>query len=149
MNYYKVLALCIISLLSIQSKQFVDFNKDEVRISKNNEIISVVLPFQIHEPYHIQTEKIVDNNLIPTEIHFETPEGYEILGYEFSKAKREILMLDQLKCEVLSGKLEITLELKQKTPSTKPLNLKGNLYYQACDDRQCFYPRTLHFNLKL
>ncbi|HEX9827543.1 MAG TPA: hypothetical protein VGA80_13170, partial [Flavobacteriaceae bacterium] len=98
--------------------------------------------------YHIQSEKIFDNNLIPTEVHFDVPDGYKILNYQFSKVNRETITLDQLKCEVLSNDLEVTLLLEQRTTSNKAPELKGYLYYQACDDRQCFYPRNLHFNVK-
>lgn len=147
MNCYKLILLCVISFFSIQDKQFVDFNDEDVKISAKGEQLTIVLPFEILENFHIQSEIFFDNNLIPTEIHFDEPEGYKILNYQFSKVNRENLVLDQLKCEVLSGKLEITVQLEKKSTTHKPLDLKGYLYYQACDDRQCFYPRSLTFNV--
>lgn len=148
MNFYSLIVFCFVSLFSIQEKHFVDFKTDEVKISKSQEYITITLPFEILENFHIQSEKTEDNNFIPTEIHFEDSEGYKILGFEFSKAERENLILGDLKCEVLSNILEVTLKLK-KTTVNKPLFLKGHLYYQACDDRQCFYPRNLRFELKM
>jgi hypothetical protein len=148
MNCYKVILFCFISLFSLQDKQFVDFKADEAKISKDQEYITITLPFEILENYHIQSEKIFDNNLIPTEVHFDVPDGYKILNYQFSKVNRGTITLDQLKCEVLSNDLEVTLLLEQRTTSNKAPELKGYLYYQACDDRQCFYPRNLHFNVK-
>ena len=148
MNFYSLILLFFISLFGIQDKQFVEFKADEVEISKKQNHVTVVLLFQIIEPYHIQSEKVMDNNLIPTEIHFEVPEGFDILGYEFSKAHRENLILGDLKCEVLSDEMVVTIQLEKKSTTNKTLNLKGYLYYQACDDHQCFYPRTLHFNVK-
>ncbi|MGM5469428.1 hypothetical protein ACS386_04060 [Flavobacteriaceae bacterium LMO-SS05] len=147
MNYYSLIVCCFISLFTLQDKQFVSFKDDEVKISAKGKHLTVVLPFQILEKYHIQTEKVESNNLIPTEIHFEGPEGYKILGFEFSKALREALILGGLKCEVLSNYLEVTLHLEKNITLSKALNIKGYLYYQACDDRQCFYPRTLDFNV--
>lgn len=147
MNSYKLILFCIISIYSFQDKQFVDFKPDEVKISTNKKHITVTLPFEILDNYHIQSEKIEDNNFIPTEIHFDDPDDFKIVTYQFSKVKRDQLVLDQLKCEVLSGKLEITVQLEKKSTTNKPLDLKGYLYYQACDDRQCFYPRSLTFNV--
>lgn len=148
MNFYNLIAICFITLFSFQEKHFVDFKADEVKISKNQEYISITLPFEILKNYHIQSEKTEGNNFIPTEIHFENPEGYKIIEFEFSKVDRKNLILGDLKCEVLSNAFEVTLKLK-KTTTNKPLNIKGNLFYQACDDKSCFYPRSLQFNLKM
>jgi hypothetical protein len=148
MNFYSLIVFCLVTLSGIQDKHFVDFKANEVRISKDQEHIIVTLPFEILENFHIQSEKTEDNNFIPTEIHFDEPEGYKILEFEFSKTDRENLILGDLKCEVLSNAMEVTLKLK-KTTVNKPLYLKGHLYYQACDDRQCFYPRNLRFELKM
>lgn len=149
MNCYSLIIFCFVSLSSFQDEQFVSFSTNDVKILAKGEQLTVVLPFEILKSYHIQTEKIVDNNLIPTEIHFDEPNGYKILNYQFSRVQRDELILDQLKCEVLSGQLEVTVQLQKNKTVNKSLNLKGYLYYQACDDRQCFYPRNLPFIVKL
>lgn len=149
MNYYSIILFCFVSLFVFQNKHFVDFKDDEVKISSKGEYLTVVLPFEILENFHIQSEKIENNNFIPTEIHFDEPNGYNILGYEFSKVKRDQLVLDQLKCEVLSGQLEVTVHLEKTTKANKSPDFMGYLYYQACDDMRCFYPRNLPFNVKL
>ena len=100
MNFYSLIVFCFVSLLSIQEKHFVDFKTDEVKISKNQEYITITLPFEILENFHIQSEKTEDNNFIPTEIHFEDPEGYNILGFEFSKTERENLILGDFTFQV-------------------------------------------------
>ena len=148
MNFYSLVLFCIVSLIEVQEKQFVEFKSDEVKISKHQEQITVTLPFEILESYHIQSEKETNNNFIPTEVHFDTPDGFEILEYRFSKVQRENLTLGDLKCEVLSNDLVVTIRLKKKSNTDKTLNLKGYLYYQSCDDRQCFYPRKLYFEFK-
>lgn len=148
MNYYKVILFCFTSLFAFQDKHFVDFKEDDVKVSITGEQLTIVLPFEILDSYHIQSEKIFDNNLIPTEILFDGSDGYKILNYRFSKVNRENLVLDQLKCEVLSNDLEVTVQLEKLPGTNKQLKLNGFLYYQACDDRQCFYPRNLPFEVK-
>ena len=147
MNFYSFILCSFVFLSSFQDKHFVAFKSDEVKISTNQELITVSLPFEILENYHIHTEKIEENNFIPTEIHFDEPDGFIIVSVQFSKVHRETLMLGELKCEVLSDDLEVTIQLTKNTHSTSNLILKGYLYYQACDDRQCFYPRNLHFEV--
>jgi hypothetical protein len=149
MNCYSIIVFCCVSLFAFQDKHFVDFKDDEVKISSKGEYLTVVLTFEILENFHIQSEKIEDNNFIPTEIHFDDPDGFKIASYQLSKVNREIIMLDKLKCEVLSNDLEFTIRLIRKISTNENINLKGYLYYQACDDRQCFYPRNLPFNVKL
>lgn len=138
----------MIPFVGNQDKQFVEFKANEVKVSKNQELINVTLSFEILENYHIQSEKIEDNNFIPTEIHFEDLNGFKMVGYKFSKVQRKKLVLDQLECEVLSGQLEVTLQLEKMSTMNKSLDLIGYLYYQACDDMRCFYPRSLNFRVK-
>jgi len=148
MNYFKISVFSILLFLTIQDKQFVKFISDEVEITENQEHVTLVLPFEILNDFHIQSEHVEDSNFIATEIHFDPREEFDILGYQFTKTQRDNLVLDQLKCEVLSNRLEVTVQLEKNFTSNKPLYLTGHLYYQACDDRQCFYPRTLQFVVK-
>jgi len=149
MNYFKISVFSLLFLLTVQDKQFVEFKSDEVKFSKNQEQITITLPFEILENFHIQSDKVEDGNFIATEIHFDNPEGFKILGYHYSKVNREDLILGDLKCEVMSDQLEVTLRLEKTSKSKNELYLKGHLYYQACDNRQCFYPRILQFRVKL
>ena len=81
MNFYSLIVCFYVFLSSIQEKHFVEFKEDEVKISTNKEYVTVALPFEILKAYHIQTEKVVDNNLIPTKIHFDDPDGFK--SYNF------------------------------------------------------------------
>lgn len=146
MNYYNILLSFIIVLSGIQQKQFVNFDKDEVRQTKQKELIIVVIPFNIDEGYHIQAESETKDNLIATEITFEKNKDFNIIDQEFSLTHYETVVLNQFTHKVLSNKLEVTVTLKPKRKISSLNNkLKGKLYYQACDDRQCFFPRTLNF----
>ena len=150
MNCCSLFLLVVLSLFGDQQKQFVSFNDTEVRISEEKEILIITLPFMIDEDYHIQAESEVLDNLIATEISFEQNGSFEIESYEFSLTNYDTVVLNQFTHRVLSDRVEVTVTLRLKGENVKKNNeLKGELYYQACDDQRCFFPRTLGFNVDI
>ena len=150
MNCCSLFLFVVLSLFGDQQKQFVSFNDTEVRISEEKEILIITLPFTIDEDYHIQAESEVLDNLIATEISFEQNGSFEIESYEFSLTNYDTVVLNQFTHRVLSDRVEVTVTLRLKGENVKKNNeLKGELYYQACDDQRCFFPRTLGFNVDI
>jgi hypothetical protein len=150
MNCCSFILFFALSLFGNQQKQFVSFNDTEVIISKEKNIISITLPFTIQEDYHIQAASEVLDNLIATEISFEQNGSLEIESYEFSLTNYDTVVLNEFTHRVLSDRVEVTVALKIiEDKSGKSIGLKGELYYQACDDQRCFFPRTLAFNVDL
>jgi len=150
MNCCSLFLFVVLSLFGDQQKQFVSFNDTEVRISEEKEILIITLPFTIDEGYHIQAASEVLDNLIATEISFEQNGSFEIESYEFSLTNYDTVELNEFTHRVLSDRVEVTVALKFKeNKSKKGIGLNGELYYQACDDQRCFFPRTLAFNVAL
>ena len=150
MNCCSLFLFVVLSLFGDQQKQFVSFNDTEVRISKEKDVLTIILPFIIQEDYHIQAESEVLDNLIATEIYFEQNGSFEIESYEFSLTNYDTVVLNQFTHRVLSDRVEVTVTLRLKGENVKKNNeLKGELYYQACDDQRCFFPRTLGFNVDI
>ena len=131
-------------------KQFVEFDDDLLSLTRQKETITVVMAFNIQEGYHIQDVSEIKDNLIATEISFENHDAYSILNRKFTVTNYETVVLNEFTHRVLSDVLEVTLKLNLKNKSSDPeLKLKGQLIYQACDDRQCYFPRTLNFVITL
>jgi len=131
-------------------KHFVEFDDDLLRTAKQGDSIVVVLSFNVQEGYHIQDVTNTKDNLITTEIKLQQHSDYTILNQEFTTTNYESVTLNQFTHRVLSNILEVTVTLKLENKSIDPdLNLKGHLMYQACDDKQCYFPRTLNFSVKL
>ena len=150
MNCCSLFLYLALSLSSNQQKQFVTFNETEVVISEENDALTIILPFTIQEDYHIQAASEVLDNLIATEISFEQNGSFEIESYEFSLTNYDTVVLNEFTHRVLSNRVEVTVALKFiEDKSGKGVGLKGELYYQACDDQRCFFPRTLAFNVDL
>ncbi|MBJ6367803.1 hypothetical protein [Snuella sedimenti] len=145
MSFYNFLLCCFLGLFHFQQKQFVSIEEDRIKINRDNTIITIMIPFKILDGYHIQALSNTQDNLIPTEINFEVPEGCT-LQKTFTKKYYDTVVLDKVEHKALSHILEVTVTLKcdKRMPSDSSY-LNGGLYYQTCNDRQCFFPRTLDF----
>lgn len=148
MNYYS-LALCfMLSLWGNETKQIVEFKETEVVKVTEDIYITITLPFEVLELYHIQSNSDNSGGLIATEITFKENNNYTIVHQEFSLKQNETIVLNGVEHAVISSRFEITATLKL-VENTSNVKLEGELYYQACTDRQCLFPRALNFQLPL
>lgn len=152
MNCYSIWVVLMSTLLPSAELQqhFVTVDESVIRVERKGDGWIVGIPFQIREPYHIQAVSGAKDNVIPTTISFEENEHFEIVHYNFTSLKHDTVFLDQVPNKVLSGTFEVSVFIKYpKGNLSKIPPLKGELGYQACNDRQCFFPRTLTFNVDL
>lgn len=120
--------------------------KKEFFVSEN---IRVNVKADIQSGYHINANKVGDEDLIPTTL---TVEGGDIkLGkvswpgshkYKFSFSETEL--------DVYEGSINIGLNLKARK-DLKPgkYEISGVLNYQACNDRACFAPKDAPFTVTI
>jgi len=148
MNYYSLILCFLFSLFGKNTKQFVEFNKADVVIVKENSYVTVTLPFEIQSQYHIQSNSEASDDSIPTEITFLENPNYSIENQNFSLKHDETIRLNTDIHKVLSNKFEVTVTLKLKD-NVSDFNLDGALLYQACTDRLCLFPRTLNFQINI
>lgn len=148
MNYFSLLLFVLISISPVQD-EFVIFQAEDTEVKTSQYEYEISLSFTILDGYYIQAERGVPENIIPTQIAFEENKWYEITGHEFTSAGKQTIFLDTTAHNVLSDHLKVLvfIRLKQaKFQTTK--KLRGELSYQACNTRQCFYPRTLNFEVE-
>ena len=146
MNYFKITMCFMLIACNSQAQDFVTFNKTNIMKTTKDELVKIILPFEIVEGYHIQSEIESTDGSITTDIVFEENDLIEILSYSYSKKNNEIVVLNQFEYNVLTDKFEVTVTLK-RTNKTLKSSLTGQLYYQACTDKQCLFPRTLNFEI--
>jgi len=149
MNYYSTILLFLFGLVSnSQTEHFVAFTEENVSVSSESQFVTITLPFKILEDYHIQSESKVLEDVIATEIIFDDSASFDIVSYEYTLKHNEKVVLNQYVHDVLTDEFEVTVRLKvNKNISDYKLN--GQLYYQACTDRQCLFPRTLNFQVPI
>lgn len=130
--------------------EFVHFDKENVEIQNKGNQIEITLPFEILEGYYIQEEKDVPDNIIPTTVSFQSNLEYKISGYTFLSEERKSIVLDKTTHQVFNKNfsIKVSLILDEKTRN-KTKKLAGEVNYQACNEKQCFYPRRVKFDVDL
>jgi peroxiredoxin len=125
-------------------------NDPGLRQAQAGKETTVKVSFEIREGLHIQADRVNDPNLIPAELSFAGPEGIVMGKPVFPEYKTLLLEGATENLWVFDKALEVTMPVfvsENKPPGV--YKLKGNLRYQACDSRKCFFPAALEFELGL
>jgi len=104
----------------------------------------VTLKFHVNTGYHINSHKPLSDLLLPTILKLkppadiminsiEYPEG-ELVSFPFSPDEKLSLYTDDFVVKAKVRAMSPTL--------TGTYRVKGELKYQACNNRQCFPPKT-------
>ena len=108
------------------------------------------IELSIAKPYHINADRPLEEYLIPTTLELEPVAGVTFGKPVFPAAPVKKLPFSDSQMAVYEGTVRISVEI---TPDAsvrqKDLFLKGNVRYQACDDRACLPPVRKPFSLEL
>lgn len=133
-----------------QEPSFIQLNGESEFTITGDEQQYITLSFLIKEGYHIQSDKVKDESLIPSELSFDASDIFKIGDPVFPAAEEFWMEGVEEPMEVFSDVLKINVPVTILKPELKgPFFLKGNLHYQACDDSKCYFPRDLNINLKI
>ncbi|MBZ9728255.1 hypothetical protein LB467_01015 [Salegentibacter sp. JZCK2] len=148
MKYCNFLFFAIIFFIPVQD-EFVVFQAEETEVEKAETGYEIKLSFKILDGYYIQAETGVPENIIPTQVSFKKNEFYEITRHKFFSEGEQTIFLGTVAHNVLSDSFELRVFLKLKKEDLKQVKkLSGKIFYQACNNRQCFFPRNLDFEVE-
>jgi len=108
---------------------------------------------QVNKGFHVNSNKPLDELLMPTVVHLSPPEGIMIMNVKYPEAEQLALpFMGNDKLSVYSGHFVVTAEVR--IPKAAPVGtqrVRGEVKYQACDNRQCFPPKStpLEFDVKV
>jgi hypothetical protein len=108
---------------------------------------SLNLSFRINSGFHINSNKPIQEVLIPTTVKLSPPSEMLVGKLEYPAGEQMALpFMPEEKLSVYSGTFNVTGVLKT-TNAVSPgsYRVRGELRYQACSDRQCFPPHTQGF----
>ena len=104
----------------------------------------------ISSPYHINSDRPLQDYLIPTSVEFEPIPEIRFGNAVFPLALTKKFGFSESPMAVYEGTIRATVEL---TPiadlGSRKLAIKGRIRYQACDDRACLPPAYQPFALTL
>jgi len=113
-------------------------------------IAVLTVELDIREPFHINSNKPLEEYLIPTSLEFEPEPEVEFGNILFPVAEIKEFSFTDSPMAVYEGIVKIPVEV---TPgaglSGKDVVLKGSVRYQACDDATCLPPTQESFTVAL
>lgn len=113
----------------------------------------VAFTFHVEKGYHINSNKPLAEELIPTQLHFTLPGEIVIGKVEYPAGALMSFPFDPTqKLSVYSGDVVIrAVVLAPQEAQPGPLTVHGELKYQACDNNACYPPKKLPitFNVKI
>jgi DsbC/DsbD-like thiol-disulfide interchange protein len=111
------------------------------------------LNLQVNRGFHVNSNKPHDELLMPTAVHLNPPDGIVIMNIQYPAGDELALpFMGNEKLSVYSGEFTVTAEVRvPKSAALGTLRVHGDVKYQACDNRQCFPPKTapLEFDVKV
>jgi hypothetical protein len=108
----------------------------------------IKLSFRIRNGFHINSNKPLQQVLIPTSIKLSPPTDIMVGRLEYPAGElMDLPFMPDEKLSVYSGAFQVAGQLKT-TMAVSPgtYRVRGVLRYQACTERQCFPPRTTDFD---
>lgn len=111
------------------------------------------IDLRVNRGFHVNSNHPNDDLLLPTVVHLDPPEGIVITNVAYPDPE-ELAMpfAGNDKLSVYSGSFEVTAEVRvPKTAALGVQRVRGQVRYQACDNRQCFPPKTtpIEFDVKV
>jgi len=112
----------------------------------------VTLNFRVNNGFHINSNKPNSEILIPTELKLDPPSQLMVADVTYPPGEMLSIPIVNEKISVYSGDFQIgarVLAVRAISPGT--YRVRGMLRFQACNDRQCFPPRTtpIHFDVHI
>ncbi|WP_053990453.1 protein-disulfide reductase DsbD domain-containing protein [Mangrovimonas sp. TPBH4] len=139
-------ALGIANLINAQT-QWVQIQDTIYQVQKGKN--TVELEFFISEGYHIQANTNVLDWVSPSVLNMETIDALTDVTVCFPESHEIFLEGIEDPLKVFSNRLLVKVEFSISRITEPSMLWKGSLWYQACDDKQCFYPRNLPVTLRL
>lgn len=131
------------------SADFIQYKGSSSTHLESGGLSAITVSFQIKDGYHIQANKVNDDSLAPVRLEMGTSEGIYYGQPIFPEWKEFKMEGTNDRLWVFDEMLDVKIPLKiTKEKLRRDYLLKGNLHYQACDSRKCYFPRVLEFEVR-
>ncbi len=131
-----------------QGRTFVTFTPMNRVIVAPGHSMPIKFTFRVQDGYHINSNKPLAEELIPTQLHFSLP-GEMVIGRIMypAGALTSFPFDPKQKLSVYSGDFVVSGLLVAPTSANPgPYTIHAELKYQACDNNACYPPKKLPFS---
>jgi hypothetical protein len=113
----------------------------------------VTMVFKVGDGFHINSNKPLDELLVPTEVKLSPPTEIMISRINYPAGQKlSFPFSPDTQLSVYSGEFKVTAAVRaaQSMPAGT-FRVHGDLKFQACTDRQCFPPKKIpmQFDVKV
>jgi thiol:disulfide interchange protein DsbD len=114
------------------------------------ETLDVALIVDIHHPWHLYAPMGNDEFTIPVSpAIFTEGKPYSVGEWIYPKADMISVAGVEEPAAVYGGRIILRTTLKLAETISGPLQIEGEVYYQACDDTKCLIPDAVNFSYNL
>jgi thiol:disulfide interchange protein DsbD len=112
-----------------------------------SEPVRINVKATVQDGFHINANKISDEDLIPTTIKVESGD-FKLSKTSWPVSEKYKFSFSETELEVYAGTVNIGLTLKaNKNLKPGKYDISGAVNYQACNDRACFPPKNAEFSV--
>jgi DsbC/DsbD-like thiol-disulfide interchange protein len=141
-----LMALCLPAIWPQSSPAKLSVGQPQTVAGKRNASVSTKLPVSILPGFHVNNNAPLSKDLIPLSITWTSLGALQ--GAQVSFPKAETIDVVGEKTLVFTGNIELGVSFKiAANAPAGPGVATGTVRYQACNDRQCFPPKTVEFNV--
>jgi hypothetical protein len=120
---------------------------DSVKRGRN---VRGTVVMDIPSGYHVNSSRPLEKFLIATQLQIEAPNGIRVGPVLYPRAVLRNFKFSKTRVSVYEGRAVMSFNATvPANAATGPLELKGRLRYQSCNDDFCFPPRTQEVSLRL
>ena len=152
--FFKVLmAIALMSSAALAQQQYVTVAPVDAVAVAPGKTAAVKIDCRVNQGFHINSNKPNSELLIPTELKFSLPTELIIAGATYPAGQQLTFpFMPNEPLSVYSGDFQIAANVRAaKNAHPGTFRVHAQLKYQACNDRQCFAPKTLpvDFDVKI
>jgi DsbC/DsbD-like thiol-disulfide interchange protein len=128
-----------------KSKGYVTTDVTPTLTLRAGETGSAELRFRVNPGYHVNSHNPGSPLLIPTELDFQSLDTVKVGKITYPKGEQLALEFSpNEKLSVYTGDIATQVPVTvAKNATAGQYSIKGELKYQACNDRSCFPPKNL------
>ncbi len=147
------LLFCAATALAQGSSPAITVLPIEAPVVARGHKVPLRISLQVNKGFHVNSNKPNDELLMPTVVHLNPPDGIMIMNIQYPAGEQLALpFMGNDKLSVYSGNFAVNAEVR--VPTTAALGTfraHGEVKYQACDNRQCFPPKSvpLEFDVRV
>jgi len=134
--------------LGAQTSGYLTVGEPQKVAGKRGAEVQVKIPVTVKTGYHVNSNKPSDEYLIPLKVTWKSTGALEGGEIAYPKPSLEKYPFSETPLSVYTGSFELGAHFRIGAGAPAgPGVAVGQLKYQACDDKACYPPKTIEFNL--